>query len=525
MGVKSSLDIAIPCGGAIRHVVAINSFTEEREWPQEYIPRLRLLGEIIVNTLERKRVLEELRVHEARLSLAAESADAGLWELDVASQYFWATPKGYELYGFDADSTVNYQAFLDVVHEDDRERVGNEVQDSIVSGKEFLSEYRIVLPGNRIRWMSVRARLAYGVIQKQRLTGISIDVSARKEFELALQAAHDEIRQLKDRLQQENLYLRQEVKKRSDHFAIIGQSKALRKVLHQAEQVAPTSAVVLIEGETGTGKELFAHAIHEASPRRERPMVCVNCGAIPGALIESELFGREKGAYTGALAKQVGRFELADGSTILLDEVGDLPLDLQVKLLRVLQERTIERLGSPKPVPVDVRVIAATNHDLEAAVREGRFRQDLYYRLSVFPIRVPPLRERLEDIPLLAWAFVEEFNKAMGKAVDSIARESMEAMTSYPWTGNVRELRNIIERGMILTVGTCLHVDLPALASAEASASSLQMNVVEASHIRSVLAMTGGRIRGKHGAAELLGLNPSTLESRMLKLGIQRIVH
>lgn len=525
MGVKSSLDVPVPCGGTIRHVVVIQSFGQECDWPEEYIPRLRVLGEAIVNALERRRALEELRIHEARLSLAADSADAGLWELDLQSRCFWATPKAYELYGFDVDSTVSFEAFLNVVHGEDRERVRQEVEESIAMDKEFSSEYRIVQPGNRVRWMAVRARTAHGIMPEKCLTGVSIDVTTRKESELALSAAHEEIRELKDRLQDENVYLRQAVKSRSDHFGIVGQSRALRKVLNQVEQVAPTSAVVLLHGETGTGKELVANAIHDASPRRDRPMVCVNCGAIPAALIESELFGREKGAYTGALAKQIGRFELANGSTILLDEVGDLPLELQVKLLRVLQERTIERLGSPKPLPVDIRVIAATNHDLEAAVREGRFRQDLYYRLSVFPIRVPPLRERREDIRLLAWAFVEEFNKAMGKSVDSIPRECLEAMDAYPWTGNVRELRNVIERGMILTVGSCLHVDLPALAGTGASPSSLQMKEVEASHIRSVLAMTGGRIRGKRGAAELLGLNPSTLESRMLKLGIQRTVH
>ena len=285
--------------------------------------------------------------------------------------------------------------------------------------------------------------------------------------------------------------------------------------------MAPTSATVLLLGETGTGKELIATAIHEQSSRRARTMVRVNCAAIPVALIESELFGREKGAYTGALARQAGRFELANGSTIFLDEIGELTADVQVKLLRVLQEKQIDRLGGSRSIDLDLRVIAATNRDLDQAVADGTFREDLYYRLNVFAIRVPPLRERAEDIPTLVWAFVDEFSKTMGKRLESISKEHMAALQRYPWPGNIRELRNVVERAVIVSTGPRLAIEPPG-ARAGRRQSSTQLADVEREHIRSVLQKTGWRIRGHGGAAELLDLKPSTLEGRMEKLGLRR---
>jgi transcriptional regulator with GAF, ATPase, and Fis domain len=308
---------------------------------------------------------------------------------------------------------------------------------------------------------------------------------------------------------------------------VVGRSAAIQRVLGLADQVAPTNATVLLTGETGTGKERFATLIHEASPRARRPMVRVNCSAIPTALIESELFGREKGAYTGALSKQIGRFEVAHGSTLFLDEVGDLPLDVQVKLLRVLQERTIERLGSPRSIEVDVRIIAATNRDLGEAVRGETFRSDLFYRLNVFPIEVPPLRERREDIPLLVEEIVEEIGEAMGKRFDAVSRRSLEALQQFDWPGNVRELRNVLERAMILSPGPILHVDVAAApplfdrGGAATSASSLLADV-ERDHIVRVLEQAGWRIKGPGSASVRLGLKPSTLYFRMKKLGIGR---
>jgi transcriptional regulator with GAF, ATPase, and Fis domain len=328
---------------------------------------------------------------------------------------------------------------------------------------------------------------------------------------------------LRDQLENENHYLRREVAALQGASLIVGASEALRQAIDEVTQVAATGATVLLLGETGSGKELFAAQIHDLSPRRNRPMIAVNCSAIPSALIESELFGREKGAYTGALSRQAGRFELADKSTLFLDEIGDLPLDVQIKLLRVLQERRVERLGSAKSIPVDVRIIAATNRDLENGIAQGTFREDLYYRLNVFPIRVPPLRERLDDVPLLVWSFVDEFSKAYGKRIESVSKDSMLALQRYPWPGNVRELRNIVERAVIVAAGPRLSIDPPKPSVAVGSArSSLALAEVERAHILAVLERAKWRVRGAAGAAELLDLKPSTLESRMAKLKIRR---
>ena len=356
---------------------------------------------------------------------------------------------------------------------------------------------------------------------KRLVLSIVRDITERKQAEEALRRALLEVRRLTDQLQAENVYLREEMRATHNFGEIIGQGPAINRVLRQAEQVAGTDATVLLLGETGTGKELLARAIHNLSPRRGRAMVKVNCAALPGTLVESELFGREKGAYTGALSKQVGRFEFADNSTIFLDEIGDLPPEIQVKLLRVLQDGELEHLGSPRAIKVNVRVIAATNRDLGRAVREGRFREDLFYRLNVFPITVPPLRERREDIPLLVWAFVEEFAKTLGKPIRAVAKESMEALEHYPWRGNVRELRNIIERAMITSTGPTLAVALPATGHG-AAAKSMALEDVEREHILRALELTRWRVRGKDGAAELLRLKPTTLESRMARLGLQR---
>jgi formate hydrogenlyase transcriptional activator len=302
---------------------------------------------------------------------------------------------------------------------------------------------------------------------------------------------------------------------------IVGQSPAMRRVVDQIQQVAATDSTVLLLGETGTGKELLATQIHEWSARRARTMVRVNCGAIPTTLIESELFGREKGAFTGALARQIGRFELADHSTLFLDEIGDLPSDVQIKLLRVIEERQLERLGSPRSIRVDTRIIAATHRNLEQRIADGSFRDDLYYRLNVFPISVPPLRDRGDDVTLLAWRFVTEFSKAFGKRIDSIDDESLMALRQYSWPGNVRELRNVVERAMITARTHCLTIPIPQLAVG-VTGRSTRLSDVERDHIRSVLETTGWRIRGAGGAADRLGLRPTTLETRMAKLGLKR---
>jgi len=345
----------------------------------------------------------------------------------------------------------------------------------------------------------------------------------RARAESELRASLAEISRLKERAEAENVVLREEVREGFDE--IVGRSPALMRVLHLVEQVAPTGSAVLLTGETGTGKELLARAIHRRSARAERPFVAVNCAALPGTLIESELFGYERGAFTGALQRRLGRFEVAGGGTIFLDEISDIPGDIQGRLLRVLQEGTFERLGSSHTIRTDVRVVAATNRDLEAAVAEGRWRADLYYRLKVFPIEVPPLRERREDIPLLVWYFVTRKRTTLGRNVTRIPDRAMSAFQRYDWPGNVRELENVIERALILSPGDTLLVDDRTFASpgkARAESGIFRLEDVERAHILKVLGECGWRIAGRGNAAESLGMNRSTLRSRMEKLGIER---
>jgi formate hydrogenlyase transcriptional activator len=360
------------------------------------------------------------------------------------------------------------------------------------------------------------------LIARLKLVGevFALALARRREQEKLL-TAMAEIKSLKGRLERENSYLQQVAQVRPPQ-GLKSRSSSFLQVIEEIKQVAKTSSTVLLLGETGSGKEVLAQAIHDASARKDRPMVKVNCAALPASLIESELFGREKGAFTGALARQPGRFEIADGSTLFLDEVGELPFELQSKLLRVLQEGEFERLGGTKTIRVDARVIAATNRPLAQAVKEGKFREDLYYRLDVFPIEVPPLRERREDIPLLAWTFVKEFGNSMGKRIEEIADESMSALQEYRWPGNVRELRNVIERAMILSHATTLHIKLshttPRSSAIKLTAGSL--DEAERAIISQAVEQCNWRIRGPNGAAALLDIKPTTLESRIKKLGL-----
>lgn len=351
------------------------------------------------------------------------------------------------------------------------------------------------------------------------------DITARKRAELRLQKALQEVEQLRNELQQDNSVLREEIRHLHDFEEIVGNSEELKLTLQKTEHVATTDANVLILGETGTGKELIARAIHYRSPRKDRPLVTINCAALSGNLIESELFGHVAGSFTGAVAKKVGRFELAHGGTIFLDEIGELTLELQAKLLRVLQNGQFERVGSSDTQTVDVRVIAATNRDLKKAMSEEVFRSDLYYRLAVFPIEVPPLRARRQDIPLLIWHFVTNRQAQLGKRFESIPKAVMNALTRYEWPGNVRELENVVERAMILSRGPVLqlgsHLPLPVTRRKTVS-SREDIETVERAHITEVLEDCGWKIKGEGNAADRLGLNPSTLRSRMKKLGITR---
>jgi formate hydrogenlyase transcriptional activator len=368
------------------------------------------------------------------------------------------------------------------------------------------------------------------------------EVANQVALAVANMVTYEEIERLKARLEKENVYLQEEIRTDHNFEEITGNSAALLAVLHKVEQVAPTDSTVLIQGETGTGKELIARAIHDRSDRKSRPLVKVNCSAISAGLVESELFGHVKGAFTGALERHVGRFELADGGTIFLDEIGELPLATQVKLLRVLQEREFEPVGSNKPVRVDVRVIAATNRNLQESIQAGTFRSDLFYRLNVFPIEVPSLRERRSDIPQLAMFFLARFAKKFGKNIRSIPRATLDRLTNYSWPGNVRELQNVIERAAILSLSSVLELEpdlIPELLPGDSSSTRDNpseageapiavapapptLEDMERAHIIAVLNQTSGVVEGPRGAAKILGLHPNTLRHRIRKLGLKR---
>ena len=380
----------------------------------------------------------------------------------------------------------------------------------------------VLLGGLTFAFLRKRCQWPTDIIGRLQLIGeVFASALLRRRMEESLRTALAENQKLRQRLEQENLYLREQAILKHHHGRIIGCSEGITRVLAAAERVAPTDTPVLVLGETGTGKELLAQTIHELSNRRHRPMVVVNCACLPATLIESELFGREAGAYTGAASAQVGRFKLADGSTLFLDEIGEFPLELQAKMLRVIQDGRFERLGSPKTMAVNVRLIAATNRDLKQAVREGQFRADLYHRLNVFPIEIPPLRQRRDDIPSLVWTFAETFGRRMGKTIKCIPRKTMQQLERYAWPGNIRELSNVIERALILTNDDTLRVEIaPAMLDPAAARRSLKES--EREQILSVLQETGWRIRGPQGAAALLDIKPTTLEARIAKLGIKR---
>lgn len=523
-GVKSDLAIPLLKNKSVIHAIAIHSMQGERTWPEEFIPRLQLIGEIFVSALERRKSEQALRESEEKLNLAASSAEAGLWVMDVDSDRIWATDKLRDVLHFKPDEPLSFERFLEVVHPDDREKAKATLALSLKTRDLVSLEYRIVLPDGSIRWIVSRGR-SYPATQghPQQLMGVTVDITGRKAMEANLIDKIDEIQQLKNQLEKENIYLRDEIMLQREYEGVVSRSKAMKRVLSQVEQVAGTEAIVLLQGETGTGKGLLAQTIHKLSKRKDRPLVTINCAVLPPTLIENELFGREKGAYTGAMTRMAGRFEAADRSTLFLDEIGELPLELQAKLLRVLDEGRFERLGSTDSLKVDVRIIVATNRDLSQEVAVGKFRSDLYYRLKVFPIMIPPLRERPQDITPLVWMFIKRFEKKIGKRIDHVSRKSIEALQHYPWPGNARELRNVVEHAMITCQDRTLHFCLPHPA-AEENPTSGKMEDVERAHILSVLKKTGWRISGKSGTAEILGMKRTTLHSKMQKLGIQRPV-
>jgi formate hydrogenlyase transcriptional activator len=572
MGTLSRLAFPVAVGSRIPRIITIHQRHRHQIWPEEYIPRLRLLGEILVNALERRQdrlQLEEQLRFEKLLSeisgrfvnLPADRIDSEIEDaqhricehLDLDRSSLWQVPER-------EPGTL----LLTHIHQPPGSQPPPERMNArdffpwttqkVMEGETVIISKMIDLPPeaghDRENYRSYGAKsnvsvplsvgegpvfglVTFAVMREERswpemvVVGFKIiaqvfaNALIRMQMENQLQERLDEIESLKEKLETENVYLREEVRLLVEHTDIVGQSIVMKRVLTQAEQVAQTDSTVLLLGETGTGKELLARAIHNMSKRKDRTLVVVNCASLPPTLIEGELFGREKGAYTGALTRMPGRFEIAEGSTLFLDEIGELPLELQSKLLRVLEEGQFERLGSSRTIKVNVRIIAATNRNLEQEVKDGKFRRDLYYRLNVFPIVIPPLRERIGDIPLLVRSIVKEFQKRMGKDIESIPKKTMEALQFYSWPGNVRELRNLIEHAMILCTGKTLDVLVPKHEFSKTDVPA-NLNDIERMHMVSVLEKTGWRISGKGGAAEVLGLKRSTLQSKMKKLGIMR---
>jgi PAS domain S-box-containing protein len=478
---------------------------------------------IIEDISARKSAQEALRESEEFNRRIVESSSDCIKILDPEGRLLYISERGQELLGIeDADPYIN-SSWIELWPGEGQQKARAAIEQAKASGLGEFQAYGPTPQGQAKWWDTVITAMSDAQGRVARLLAISRDITETKQAEESLKSALEDVGLLKDRLQEENVYLREEAKLERHFGEIVGRSSAVRRVLRKIEEVAPTDATVLVTGETGTGKELVARAIHSESPRRHRPLVKVNCAALAPTLIESELFGHEKGAFTGAVSRKVGRFELADGATIFLDEVGELPLELQPKLLRVLQDGEFERLGSAHNIKADVRVIAATNRDLWQDVQARRFRADLFYRLNVYPITVPPLRDRPEDVPLLIEHFVGIFSKKIGKEITSVAPSTLEALRSYLWPGNVRELANVIERAVITTTGTVLQISKIAetLPTTAPHKPSRTLEELEREYISAVHEATGWKIEGPDGAAKILGLHPSTLRSRMRKLGIQ----
>lgn len=466
---------------------------------------------------------------EERWRAVFENSAIGIALVDLHGR-FLATNSAYQrMVGYSPDE-FHALRFIDITHEDDRD-LNRRLITELLEGMrdQFQIEKRYWRKDGTLIWVRNSVSLIPGG-ERMPLTMLALveDITERKQSEAAMRTALAEIQELKDQLQRENIVLREEIDKTSMFEEIVGSSPPLRIVLAHVSKVAPTDSTVLITGETGTGKELVARAIHKRSARASRAFVSVNCAAIPSSLIASELFGHEKGAFTGALQRRIGRFESANGGTIFLDEIGELPAETQIALLRVLQEREIERVGDSRPIHVDVRVLAATNRDLKAVVAAGTFRQDLFYRLNVFPIQIPSLRERVDDIPLLVEYLIERYAKKAGKTIRHIRKRTLELFQAYDWPGNIRELQNIIERAIVLCDGETFSVNEtwvqgerdrqagPAVPLA-ASITEREREMIEAA-----LAQSRGQVSGPTGAAARLGIPRQTLDSKIKSLGIDK---
>jgi PAS domain S-box-containing protein len=522
MGIKSLIVIPLKIDNVVQFGLSLSTVGKHRQWKEHTISHIKIVGNILANVLQRKIILEEIAIEKYWAESILQDMPQLAYVFDKEGKMKRWNRNVEDILGFTAEELKD-KYVGDFIADYDRDKVVIETQKIFEDGQErMINEDLVTKSGEILHYYGSGKRI--GIDGEFYLIGMTIDMTEMKKARRKIEFQLEEINKLKEQLQIENVILRQEIQSSHTFDEIIGESNILKHILYRVEQVAPMDTTVLLEGETGTGKELFARAIHQRSKRSEKPLVTVNCASLPANLIESELFGHEKGAFTGALQKQIGRFELADGGTIFLDEVGEIPIELQAKLLRVLQEGEFERIGNPKTIKTDTRVIAATNRDLEQEISRGRFRKDLFYRLNVYPITIIPLRERTLDIPILVEHFVQYFNQKLGKNITRVPHKVMEQLKQYEWPGNIRELENIIERAMILSTSSTLSVEQLQTPDYVAEEKLHSLADHERDYIEKVLEKTYWRIDGPKGAARILEMHPETLRSRMRKIGIVRPV-
>ena len=521
MGITSLLVIPIKINEVVQFGISLTTVNRNHKWDKQSIHRIKIIGSILANVITRRLFLKQITVEQEWSEAVMQGMPQITYVFDLQGKL--------KRWNKDAEAVLGYSAeemkdkFIgDLYNDEDMKRVMKVVEKVIEDGREHQVEYDFINKSGEIVPYYYGSGKLMDIGDEQYIVGQSINISEIKQAQEEIARQLEEINELKNQLEAENIYLRHELKSTSSYGEIIGESNVLKHLLYRVEQVAPIDSIVLLEGETGTGKELFARAIHKKSNRSNKPMITVNCASLPASLIESELFGHEKGAFTGALQKQIGRFELASGGTLFLDEIGEIPIELQAKLLRVLQEGEFERIGNPKTIKIDVRIIAATNRNLEEEIKRGRFRKDLFYRLNVYPITIAPLRDRPDDIPHLVKHFVKRFNQKFKKNITQIPRKVMHNLKLYHWPGNIRELENIIERAMILSKSPTLKVEKLKTPDYDSGEKLQTLADHERNYIKMVLDQTLWRINGPKGAARILDMHPETLRTRMRKFGIKR---
>ena len=521
MGIKSLLVIPLKIDKAVQFALSLSTVENHRQWSEETIRQTKIVANILAHVIQRKIILKQIAEEKEWSEAVMDGMPQLAYVMNLEGRLIRWNKNYQDFTGYSAEELKDKYPG-DFLSDEDYKKVMTEIQKIIEDGQERSVEYDIIVKGGKIIPSYYGSGKLLKIGGESYIIGQTVDISKMKQAQSKIATQLEEIKLLKDQLETENIYLRKELMGTSSYGEIIGESDILKHIQYRIEQVAPIDTTVLLEGETGTGKELFARAIHQRSKRSDQPLITVNCASIPANLIESDLFGHEKGAFTGALQKQMGRFELADGGTIFLDEVGEIPIELQAKLLRVLQNGEFERIGDPRTNKVDVRIIAATNRELEQEILRGRFRKDLYYRLNVYPISIMSLRERVSDIPLLVEHFVKQFNQKLGKKITRIPKKVIEHLRKYDWPGNIRELENVIERAVILSTSSTLSVEqlrTPDFAAKEKPRTLVEQERI---YIEEVLNRTLWRIEGPKGAARILDMHPETLRSRMRKLGIVR---